>query len=232
VSCRENAVADPNRIIKRTFLSLSSAADADADDTANVNVATKTKVSKDPNSSVRYLAAKALLPGSTGYLVDRLEGLQGYKQLPTRDRSFGRLLVTTTERRLGQIDKVLELCQNDGVNAKRKLGRIDLYVQAVLRVGAVQLLFLGVPPHAAVKETVDVLRLDKSIKVPESRIKFVNAVLRRLSREGTELLARHSLGYQPSKLQRMRTWVTKRLVASLSRHGRNSMSPRWTRSFF
>jgi 16S rRNA (cytosine967-C5)-methyltransferase len=195
VSCRENTVAAPNdRIIQRTFLSSSSAAAADDDDdTASVNVATKTKVSKDPNSSVRYLAAKALLPGSTGYLVDRLEGLQGYKQLPTRDRSFGRLLVTTTERRLGQIDKVLELCQNDGVNAKRKLGRIDLYVQAVLRVGAVQLLFLGVPPHAAVKETVDVLRLDKSIKVPESRIKFVNAVLRRLSREGTELLAKTAL---------------------------------------
>jgi 16S rRNA (cytosine967-C5)-methyltransferase len=191
VSCKEKAVTGPNQIIERTFVSLSASANND-DKTSSV--ATKTKgVSKDPNSSVRYLAAKALLPGSPGYLVDKLEGLTGYKQLPTRDRSFGRLMVTTTERRLGQIDKVLELCQNDGVNSKRKLGRIDLYVQAVLRVGAVQLLFLGVPPHAAVKETVDVLRLDRSIKVPESRIKFVNAVLRRLSREGQDLLAKTSL---------------------------------------
>jgi hypothetical protein len=44
-----------------------------------------------------------------------------------------------------------------------------------------------------VKETVDVLRLDKSTKCRESRIKSVNAVLRRLSREGTELLAKTAL---------------------------------------
>jgi 16S rRNA (cytosine967-C5)-methyltransferase len=134
----------------------------------------------------------AVLPrqGSSTSWVERLESLPGYKQLPTRDRSLCRLLVTTTERRLGQIDKVLELCQKDTPKKNQRMGRIDLFVQAVLRVGAVQLLFVGVPPHAAVKETVDVLRMDPAIKVPESRIKFVNAVLRRLSREGKELLAK------------------------------------------
>jgi 16S rRNA (cytosine967-C5)-methyltransferase len=187
-TCKERAVADPNRINKRTFLSSSPATD-------DAGIATETQVSKKTTSSVRLLAALALLPrnGSAAFLVDALENLEGYKKLSTRDRSFGRLLVTTTERRLGQIDKVLELCEKDGLKAKKRLGRIDLYVQAVLRVGAVQILFLGVPPHAAVKETVDVLRLDKSIKVPEARIKFVNAVLRRLSREGPELLAKTAL---------------------------------------
>lgn len=38
-------------------------------------------------------------------------------------------------------------------------------VQAALRLGAAQLLFLEIPPHAAVKETVDVLRMDPRIKI-------------------------------------------------------------------
>ena len=41
----------------------------------------------------------------------------------------------------------------------------DLYVQACLRIGAAQLLFLDVPAYAAVKETIDILRQDKQIKV-------------------------------------------------------------------
>jgi 16S rRNA (cytosine967-C5)-methyltransferase len=98
------------------------------------------------------------------------------------------LLVTTAERRLGQIDAVLGACQRKQSSEQRR-SRVDQFVEAVLRIGAAQLLFLGVSPHAAVKETVDVLRMDKEIHVPEPKIKFVNAVLRRLAGEGPELLA-------------------------------------------
>lgn len=53
-------------------------------------------------------------------------------------------------------------------------------------MGAVQLLFLNVPCHAAVKETIDILRMiPKSYAtVPEGKIKLTNAILRRIDREG------------------------------------------------
>ena len=69
-----------------------------------------------------------------------------------RDRSFARNLVGTTERRLGQIDKVLMACCQDYPPKKKA-------IQACLRAGVTQLLFLNTPHHAAVKETVDVLRM-------------------------------------------------------------------------
>jgi len=158
--------------------------------TTEESFVSSTKSSQGDLVSARYLAVKALTPrkGSTAFAVDRLESNISFSKLSTRDRSFCRLLVTTTERRLGQIDKVLSQCQKEA-QKKKKWSRVDHYIQGVLRVGAVQLLFLGVSPHAAVKETVDLLRLDSAVKVPESKIKFVNAVLRRLSRQGGELLA-------------------------------------------
>lgn len=150
----------------------------------------------------RYFAVKALMPrkGSVAFAVDRLESSLNYGKLSVRDRSFCRLLVTTAERRLGQIDAVLAACQTKGGSGdergntlsrprNHKNYKADQFVEAVLRIGATQLLFLNTPAHAAVKETVDVLRLSKDIKVTEAKLKYANAILRRLSREGSELLA-------------------------------------------
>jgi 16S rRNA (cytosine967-C5)-methyltransferase len=142
----------------------------------------------------RYFAVKALAPfkGSVAFAVDRLESSVNYGKLSSRDRAFSRLLVTTVERRLGQIDAVLATCQTkpvSGINQRRHTTKADLFVKSVLRVGAAQLLFLNTSEHAAVKETVDVLRMSKDLKIAEPRLKYVNAVLRRLSREGPQLLA-------------------------------------------
>ena len=41
----------------------------------------------------------------------------------------------------------------------------DLLCDAALRIGAAQILFLDTPAFAAVKETVDVLRMHPSVKV-------------------------------------------------------------------
>jgi 16S rRNA (cytosine967-C5)-methyltransferase len=141
----------------------------------------------------RYFAVKALAPfkGSVAFAVDRLESSLNYGKLSARDRAFSRLLVTTVERRLGQIDAVLAACQTKRVsgNQRRHTAKADLFVESVLRVGAAQLLFLNTSEYAAVKETVDVLRMSKDVKIAETRLKYVNAVLRRLSREGPQLLA-------------------------------------------
>lgn len=148
--------------------------------------------------TTRYCSVKALIPknGSVAFAVDRLESNLIFGKMSSRDRSFCRLLVTTTERRLGQIDSIIDSFRNQK-NGKpdqqrkivRRLNRrVDQLVQATLRVGTAQLLFLDVPSHAAIKESIDVLRMDKDIRVPESLIKFVNAVLRRIDREGRCLL--------------------------------------------
>jgi 16S rRNA (cytosine967-C5)-methyltransferase len=96
--------------------------------------------------------------------------------LEARDRAFARLLVTTVLRRLGQIDALLD----QFMRARPKAIR----VHNLLRLGAAQLLFLDTPAHAAVAETVALA------SAPHGYAKgLVNAVLRRIAREGKEHLA-------------------------------------------
>lgn len=137
-----------------------------------------------PTSRSVAIAALAYAAGSTNagaFATRQLEQDKYYTQLQPRDRSFARLLVATVQRRLGQIDGVLACCVNKSPSGKNKH-----LVQATLRVGAAQLLFLRTPTFAAVKETVQVLRIHHKISesshVPEPMIKFVNGVLRKLSR--------------------------------------------------
>lgn len=123
---------------------------------------------------------------SSDFSVRRLENDPAFQGLSDqRDRSFARLLVATVERRMGQIDKVLS--SSASVYPPKK-GKHAALVQACLRVGAAQLLFLETPQHAALKETVEVLK-QQGYLVPEPMVKFVNAVLRSISRHGQELLS-------------------------------------------
>jgi 16S rRNA (cytosine967-C5)-methyltransferase len=106
-----------------------------------------------------------------------LDRVGGYAQLPARDRAFARALAATVLRRLGQIDAVIAACLAKPLTPKARA------VETILRLGVVQLLFLGTPPHAAVDETVG---------LTEGRLRpytgLVNAVLRRVVREGRDLL--------------------------------------------
>jgi 16S rRNA (cytosine967-C5)-methyltransferase len=96
----------------------------------------------------------------------RWDGIEG------RDRALVRMLVATALRRLGQIDDLI-------ARAVEKKPPKDESVLNVLRLGAAQLLFLDIPAHAAVSTTVSLC---------EGRLArargFVNAVLRRVEREG------------------------------------------------
>jgi 16S rRNA (cytosine967-C5)-methyltransferase len=195
-----------------TFLSLSS-------DEAAIATSGPSSIQNVQEASARQVAAEAILErkGGVAFAIDKLESHRSFGSLSTRDRSFARLLVTTSIRRLGQVDKVLDSCQNDKKNAntntssskktrRKRTNKVDLYIQAVLRIGAVQLLFLQTPAHAAVKESVDVLRLPKDFHVPEAKVKYVNAVLRRLGREGSQLLAQTSVRDNASE------WLVKELT--------------------
>ncbi len=112
------------------------------------------------------------------YATRELEQSSQYQSLDARDRAFARLLVATVERRHGQIDKVIKSCVTKPIKGKHAN-----ILQTTLRVGVAQLLFLQTPPFAAIKETVQVLRMvARPTTIPEPMIKFANGVLRNLSR--------------------------------------------------
>jgi 16S rRNA (cytosine967-C5)-methyltransferase len=107
-----------------------------------------------------------------------LEDHPGIAALSDRDRAFARNLVATTLRRLGQIDALVDHC------LERPLPRKARPVRTLLRLGVCQLLFLETPAHAAIDTTVSLAQ--KRGHGPHKAL--VNAVLRRLSREGRRLL--------------------------------------------
>lgn len=103
----------------------------------------------------------------------------GLAALAPRDRAFARLLTTTVLRRLGQIDTLIEMCLDRPL--KPKLAD----VRDLLRLGTAQLVFLKTPPHAAVSTTL-ALATGPGLAGYKG---LLNAVLRRIAREGEAALA-------------------------------------------
>ncbi|MBX3493303.1 MAG: MFS transporter [Parvibaculum sp.] len=97
----------------------------------------------------------------------------------SRDRAFARLIAATTLRRLGTIDHVLTQMLD------RELPKRAGPTQNILRAGAAEILFLSVAAHAAVDSGVEAAAHDSAARHFKS---LVNAVLRRLAREGKEIL--------------------------------------------
>ena len=117
-------------------------------------------------------------------LDDAIEDSSTMSELAVRDRAFGRLLVATVLRRLGQIDALIAGCLNAPLAARAAT------VHDILRLGIAQLLFLRTPPHAAVATSVDLAHSRGFL----SHKGLVNAVLRRLSVEGAERVEHHDPG--------------------------------------
>lgn len=113
--------------------------------------------------------------------------------LEPRDRAFVRLLVATTLRRLGQIDLVL------GNFIER---RPPDAVTNVLRLGAAQLLFIAVPPHAAVATAVALVKEQN-----ERHAGLVNAVLRRVSEKGPALIAVQDAAAINTPMWLWKSWI-------------------------
>jgi 16S rRNA (cytosine967-C5)-methyltransferase len=99
--------------------------------------------------------------------TEEVEALEG------RERAFLHELVLGTLRRRGWLDHVL------GRLSARPLDKASPSIRNVLRLGAQQLLFLRVAAHAAVSESVALAR-----GAEPRAAGFVNAILRRLQREG------------------------------------------------
>ena len=99
-------------------------------------------------------------------------------QLEARDRAFARAIAAMTLRRLGQIDDLIARC------VERAIPHSDFVVQDILRVAVAQLVFLGTAAHAAVSTAVDLV----GARGRPRYAGLVNAVLRRLAREGAAML--------------------------------------------
>ena len=95
-------------------------------------------------------------------------------RLDPRERAFAQQLAFGTVQRLRTVDHALAAA------ASRPLRKVETALLDALRLGAFQLLFLdGVPDHAAVEQTVDLVKAES-----QRAAGFANAVMRRVAREG------------------------------------------------
>jgi len=99
--------------------------------------------------------------------------------LEVRERAYARNLVTTILRRSGQIDSLIGHC------LEKPLGKRGRQAEMLLRIGICQLMFLQTADHAAISTTVD---LAQGLGQGPYK-KLINAVLRRIQREGPDLIA-------------------------------------------
>ncbi len=113
-------------------------------------------------------------------LDDALQATPSFLSLEGRDRTFARALVASGLRRLGGVSAVLSRF------LERPLPESAAHARALLHLGATQLLVLGTPAHAAVGETVETAN---AMREARGFAKLMNAVLRRVAREGAEILA-------------------------------------------
>lgn len=101
--------------------------------------------------------------------------------LDDRDRALARRLAFGAVQRVRTLDHAIETL------GRRRVRRLDPPVRAALRLGAYQLGWVeGVPRHAAVNESVELVRSARL----ERAVPFTNAVLRRLADGIRELLDR------------------------------------------
>ena len=130
--------------------------------------------------AARLAAAQAVTDVlGRGYRLEsslaRNEAIDG---LDPRDRAFARAIAATTLRRLGQIDAVLQ-----PLVKRPPPGRVRAYLQTA----TAQMVFMDVAPHAAVGDTVALVKRGGKSE-PFSGL--VNAVLRKVAEQGKAQAAR------------------------------------------
>jgi 16S rRNA (cytosine967-C5)-methyltransferase len=113
-------------------------------------------------------------------LDDALAASDGFSRLDARDRAAARMLAATVLRRRGQIEGLIDDCLDHPLPYSARP------VRHYLRLGVAQLLFLDVPDHAALNTTVALARAAGHDRYTG----LVNAVLRRLSRDGKTMAAK------------------------------------------
>ncbi len=149
-------------------------------------------------ASPRVSAARMVAGVLGGRSLSEL-ALRGLDGLAPRDRALAQELAYGTVRWQPRLAAVLKQLLSKPLKAKER------EVEALLLVGLYQLLFLDIPPHAAVGETVAAVRPLKK----EWARGLINAVLRRAGREGQALL--ESISGDESATSAHPAWLVQRL---------------------
>ncbi len=98
------------------------------------------------------------------------------EKLETKDRALCHELTLGTLRKQIYLDRVIEKLTNGK--------KLDLAVRIILRIGLYQMIFLDkIPAHAAINDSVNLVQMAKKTSAKG----FVNAVLRKFTRETVEL---------------------------------------------
>ena len=126
----------------------------------------------DPARQAAYEAIAAVHRDDAYANLVLAEILRGMR-LHGRDAAFATELTYGTLRALGTIDLIVAGA------AGRDVARIDPPARDALRLGVYQLLYTRVPPHAAVNQTVDLVRA-----VAPGATGFANAVMREIAEAG------------------------------------------------
>lgn len=132
-----------------------------------------------PGIAVRRAAADAIdaVLDKSRPLEESLDRLT--RDLDDRDRSLARMIAATSLRRLGSLRTLLRGMIERGLPAKAQR------VETILIIGAAQILLTEVPDHAAVATSVALAGEDAATAGFKG---LINAVLRRVTREGCTLL--------------------------------------------
>jgi 16S rRNA (cytosine967-C5)-methyltransferase len=121
----------------------------------------------------RIIAAGQMLDDAIASETAQLETLS------PRDRALTEQIVRTALRHRGQIEAALSRFM------RKKLPRRAGLIHALLLAAGAQLLFMRTPAHAVISTAVTIARQDRTGRHMAG---MVNAVLRRLSEQGRELL--------------------------------------------
>ena len=116
------------------------------------------------------------------------------KGLSNRDRALARALTSSCLRHLGVIDYLIDKMLD------RPLPKGATNVKNVVRIGLTQVLFMEIPPHAAVHDTVELIPDNSKFKG------LVNALLRRADRQGKKLLDNMNKAHRNTPDWLWRSW--------------------------
>ncbi len=144
------------------------------------------KSAASPSSPSPGLAARRIAADIIGAVLRQKRPLDEQLEqsdlgaLPERDRALVRTIVATVLRRLGTLRHLLATLLEKGLPPSAPK------VEDILLIGAAQILFLDVPDHASVDLSVRLAQADHHASHYSG---LINAVLRKLARDGKARLA-------------------------------------------
>ncbi len=127
-------------------------------------------------SNSREIATQILteISGKEQFFDTAITGNRDFNRLDQRDKAFVKLIVLSTLRRNGQIQKVIQQL------VKTPIKRKDLFILNLIKISICQILFHDIKEYSIVNTAVEI---SKKYKLE----KFVNGVLRNICRKKKEL---------------------------------------------